>query len=187
MKSKTIKIGFLLTVFFFFGLFVGCEKKHIDKNLYVLSEIKAESSDNITSWEHFKLTLGIIAQYEKTERIANLYTSQNSLFAADAPKVLPNSLTPEMKIVKFNVKTIPFEEDLTSLLETKTGKEIRDFIKDINTDFGNKYGTVIETAATFHFKEIPKKLIGEDFKIIFSIERKDGHIMADTTKNIHIN
>lgn len=169
---------------FFFSFLVGCEKKHIDKNLYNLSRVNIKIAED-TSCERLKLTLSVFAQYDKTVRVVGSYSSQSSLFA-NAPKVLPNSLNSEMKIIKFHVKTIPTGDDLTTILETKTGKKIEDFIKNINTDFGNKYGAIIKEEAIF-YSPTPKKILGKDFRIIFSIERKDGFVMADTTKNIHLN
>ncbi len=187
MKSRLIKISILLLGYFVLNFIIGCENKHIEKDFFSISSIFIEENKVREDLKQWGLKIGIITKYERTEQIVNLSIAPTALFATDAPRLLPHSLSPEDKIVKFGLKTIPNEINLKTILETKEQKGLNNFIDNINNNFGNKYGFTIEFSSNFYFTKVPKELKDKNFRIVFSIKTKGGKVFADTTKTINFN
>ncbi len=186
MKSKLIKIGILLPVCFF-GILWGCVEITVNENLWGIEKVSIENWSDANMCNNYSTKLTVHTKYLRTEKITGIIkSSSNTLWANTNVIEFPAELSKEQKIVKYSLKTIPSDIELTNNFQNMLKENVSDFVEKMNTGFFNNTELSAIVDEVFYLKTPPQSLRNKNFRIVFSIETKEGKVFADTTKIIHL-
>lgn len=197
MKSKIIKIGFLLPLCFFSFFFACKDTKTINESYYTFQKAKINVIKKGKEWRSIQIHTDISGLYARTVKIAqNSYETGNYVNAATMAFTANIRFT--QNISNCNIRLLPSKKDITMLLETDLGQTLSDYKKMVNDGFAPSDKNMIEKnppglgkdtisiPRIFYFKEEPLFLKGKDVQIEFSIKTEDSKVFSDTTKLIHL-
>ncbi len=186
MKSKLIKIGILLPVCFF-GIFWGCSETTVYRYFWGIEKVTVKNWSEVVATNSYAMKLTIHTKHLQTEKIGGITKyGSNSLWANTNVIDFPAELSKEQKITKYSLKAIPSGRELTDNFQSMLQENMNDFIKKTNTGFFNTTESTATINEIFYLKALPESLKNKDFRIVFSIETKEGKVFADTTKVVHL-